>query len=177
MSSATVYRLIRKYLQAGMSPAAIVDKRYSSTPSTEKKEYEYRKKAGRKNEFGTGANVILTPEIKQQFTEFLNAYKNGRERTYKYAYQGLLDKYYTYPAHDGFLPQRKPATECPTFEQFYYYCRTHLTKEEKDQIKQALPNREMLKDYFLAVQERMLFDRVGLLRLMLWKQISQSYQV
>ena len=138
MSSATVYRLIRKYLQAGMSPAAIVDKRYSSTPSTEKKEYEYRKKAGRKNEFGTGANVILTPEIKQQFTEFLNAYKNGRERTYKYAYQGLLDKYYTYPAHDGFLPQRKPATECPTFEQFYYYCRTHLTKEEKDQIKTSV---------------------------------------
>jgi len=130
----TAYRILIRYLQAGMNPAGVADRRLlvSKNGNPPKETRQFRQKTGAPGSFASG--LPLTDELRGRFEEGLQEYRKGREKTFKNAYQGLMAKYYTYPAETG-MPRLLPASERPTFAQFYYYCRTHLTKEEKDAIK------------------------------------------
>lgn len=96
--------------------------------------YNYSTRTGRPRIDKTVHGVPMTNEVIGQFAEFLNDYKKGRERTFEYAYASLIEKYYTSYTPDG-SSIRKPLSECPTFNQFYHYCKTHITQEEMDVIK------------------------------------------
>ena len=133
LSKSTIWRLIRRYIQSGFAEYSLADRKAYSQ-SHLKKDMKYTAKAGRKTEDGIAIGVILTDNVRSQFQEFLDAYKNGREQTYKKAYCGLLDKYYSETKADGSFSW-VPESQRPTYDQFYYYCRTKMSKEEKDIIK------------------------------------------
>lgn len=145
ISTPTAFRLIRKYLQSGFNPISIVNVKYTKEKEG-KKEYNYEKRTGK----SSISLVIVDDNVRKQFEEALNKYKQGREKTLKYAYQGLIEKYYTYPSEDGNLPKKKPLSECPTYDQFYYYSKTHITKEEKDVIKTSAAEQRNAKRLLLG---------------------------
>ena len=129
----SLWRLIRLYLQSGCQPFSLADLRTINTPSEKRKLVNYSTKTGRPTKSGLPKGIILTNEIREQFEEALQQYKKGREMTFKNAYLGLIDKYYSEIKNGNrvLMPEHKR----PTYRQFYYYCHTHLTKMELDEIK------------------------------------------
>lgn len=137
----TLWRYIRRYLQSGFQDWCVVDKR----KGCKKKRPVYKVKTGRpcKDEISKG--IIVTEEVEQEFEEFLQLYKKGRERTYKNAYAGLIEKYYT--DSDG---SRLPQSMIPTYNQFYFYCRQHITQKEKDIKKTSAQEQRNAKRLLLG---------------------------
>ena len=134
-SKYAVWRWIRLYLQSGCNEAALVDKRLSVITTKTKKQYAYKVKPGRPASGGISTGIIIDDKVRTQFIEFLEEYKRGREKTFKNAYVGLIDKYYSRLAADCNSREILPISERPSFEQFYRFCKKHLTKEELDAIK------------------------------------------
>ena len=133
LSRATIWKLIRTYLQNGMNDATLVNK--NSIPSSEKKSpYNYTKRPGRKSEDGIQNIVKRNEVLTQQFDAALAEFKKGRESSLVNAYDWLLDKFYSEELPSGEL-RRLPDSECPTINQFYYYARQKIGKEEMDKIK------------------------------------------
>lgn len=133
---------VKAYIQSGFQDSSLVDKR-SQKKSTGPNRHVV--KAGRKRFDGLQNGVVLTQEVINQFEEFLQLYKKGRERTYKNAYAGLIEKYYT--DSDG---SRLPQSMIPTYNQFYFYCSQHISQKEKDIKKTSAQEQRNAKRLLLG---------------------------
>lgn len=133
MARATLWKIIRVYLQSGFNLYSLIDKRTDSG----RKEWKYEKKPGRKTSYGLSFGTVIDERTKEEFKEGLDYYKSGRAKTYEDAYDFLCLKYYgTYEqTPEGVVKTLLPASARPTFRQFYYYCKTNITQEEVDAIK------------------------------------------
>ena len=133
VSKTRLWEWMRKYLQSGLNINSLADIRHYRY---NRPKYNYKSKTGRPKKDNIASGVVMTPELESQFEEFLKYYKKGREKTFKNAYIGLIKKYYSQsiaPGDIGLTPL--PISERPTYNQFYYYCKQHLTKDEIDIIK------------------------------------------
>lgn len=133
ITRATLWKWIRKYLQSGLNYNSLIDTRYHYK---EHKDYEYKKKTGRPTKYKTASGIPLTSTVLEHFEEGLNIIKSGRYRTIKYAYFSIMEKYYSYPS-TGLDKSVKLFSESkrPTYNQFYYYCRKHISMYQKEVIK------------------------------------------
>ena len=127
------WRIIRLYLQSGCQLVSLADNRSQNAPSVPRPKMNYGKKVGRPTKYGLVKGVVLNDEVRERFDEFLERYKKGREQTFKNAYIGLTEKYYSEMKNGVLVPL--PESQRPTFKQFYYYCKKHLTGAEMDEIK------------------------------------------
>lgn len=127
------WRIIRLYLQSGCQLVSLADNRSQNAPSVPRPKMNYDKKVGRPAKYGLVKGVVLNDEVRERFDEFLGRYKKGREQTFKNAYIGLTEKYYSEMKNGVLVPL--PESQRPTFKQFYYYCKKHLTGAEMDEIK------------------------------------------
>ena len=129
----TLWKWIRKYLQSGLNDYSLIDGRYHYK---EHKDYKYTKKTGRPTKYKTASGLPLTPTVLNHFEEGLNVIKSGRYKTIKYAYFSIMEKYYSYPS-TGLDKGVKllPESKRPTYNQFYYYCRKHISMYQKEVIK------------------------------------------
>lgn len=127
------WRIIRLYLQSGCQLISLADNRSQNALSVPRPKMNYGKKVGRPTKYGLVKGVVLNDEVRERFDEFLERYKKGREQTFKNAYIGLTEKYYSEMKNGVLVPL--PESQRPTFKQFYYYCKKHLTGAEMDEIK------------------------------------------
>lgn len=127
------WRIIRLYLQSGCQLISLADNRSQNAPSVPRPTMNYDKKVGRPAKYGLVKGVVLNDEVRERFDEFLERYKKGREQTFKNAYIGLTEKYYSEIKNGVLVPL--PESQRPTYKQFYYYCHKHLTGAEMDEIK------------------------------------------
>ena len=127
------WRIIRLYLQSGCQLVSLADNRSQNAPSVPRPKMNYDKKVGRPAKYGLVKGVVLNDEVRERFDEFLGRYKKGREQTFKNAYIGLTEKYYSEMKNGVLVPL--PESQRPTYKQFYYYCHKHLTGAEMDEIK------------------------------------------
>ena len=135
VSKSTMFRLIKKYLQSGMKDISLVKR--TAFGINAGKEYKQRKKPGRKPEHFLATGIIRDSDVLRNFNEALTEYKSGRQKTYRTAYDFMNNMHYTMTVlNDGKVERTLyPNYKRPTFRQFTYYLRKHLTKEEKDIIK------------------------------------------
>ena len=89
------WRIIRLYLQSGCQLVSLADNRSQNAPSVPRPKMNYDKKVGRPAKYGLVKGVVLNDEVRERFDEFLGRYKKGREQTFKNAYIGLTEKYYS----------------------------------------------------------------------------------
>lgn len=129
----TFWKTIREYLQSGCQLISLLDNRSSNAPTTKRTLINYEIKTGRPTKYGLVKGVVLSDELRERFDEFLERYKKGREQTFKNAYIGLTEKYYSEMKNGVLVPL--PESQRPTYKQFYYYCHKHLTGAEMDEIK------------------------------------------
>ena len=90
MARATLWKIIRVYLQSGFNLYSLIDKRTDSG----RKEWKYEKKPGRKTSYGLFFGTVIDERTKEEFKEGLDYYKSGRAKTYEDAYDFLCLKYY-----------------------------------------------------------------------------------
>lgn len=128
-------RLVLKYLQSGFEESALVDPR--ALKQKKYKEYTYNKRPGRKSDADVTSKVIVTDNVREQFKEALEKYKEDRHQTIESTYEWLLQKYYTETkVIDGTICfSRLPVTQRPSYWQYYTYFRQNISKEELDTIK------------------------------------------
>ena len=134
ISRYTAWKYLRNYLQGGSSDYSLMDRRIAN-PKSRVTEYHYQRKTGRpSSNIITG--VILTHDVKYQFSQALNEYKKNREMTFSRAYIWLLQRFYQKSTTDSAsLKEIKPISETPTYQQFLYYCNKHLSEKEKRILK------------------------------------------
>ena len=146
-----LWKWVRLYLQGGCSEAALLDKRLAVSPGNNREDpYQYTVKTGRPAKGGIATGIIVDDEVRAQFMEFLEEYKSGREKTYKNAYAGLIIKYYSTILPDGGQRRILPISQRPTFEQFYRFCKKHMTREEIDAIKTSRAEQRNNKRLLIA---------------------------
>ena len=148
ISRGAVWKYIRLYLQSGCCDASLMDRRTSNILD-DHKEYSYTKKTGRPQMDCITTGVVLDDKVAAQYEEALKEYKKGREMTLKNAYLWMLNQYYSTISASGF-PILKPISERPTYQQFTYYCRKHITQEEKDIIKSSITEQKNAKRLLLG---------------------------
>lgn len=70
MARATLWKIIRIYLQSGFNLYSLIDKRTDSV----RKEWKYEKKPGRKTSYGLSFGTVIDQSAKEQFKEgFISA--------------------------------------------------------------------------------------------------------
>lgn len=116
LSRVQFWRMVNKWLKAGFSDYAIVDKRGLHS---ERKLYKYQKKPGRKGARG----VPLTEELREKFEEGRKIYLADRRMSVSEAFDALLELYYQ-TAGDKIL------TNSPTLRQFQYFVAKNTTSRE-----------------------------------------------
>lgn len=151
ISKVSFWNYMRRYLQSGFNESSLIDGRFCKDKETETKKYIYKSKTGRPKENGIVSGVILNDEVIAQFNSALNEFKKGREKSYKNAYLWLLDRYYSYDPENGTgIMRLKPISEIPTYQQFAYYCRNHITQKELDILKTSAAEQRNLKRLLLG---------------------------
>lgn len=131
----TIERLMRVYLQAGFDPVSLLDRRLF-------REKEGYGKKDLKHKTGKPTRIIpagknLSSQDLDAFAWALKKYKSGRSQSLKKCFDLMNANFYStqISTENGAIIKLLPPTERPTFNQFYYYVRCHLTPEEKDRIK------------------------------------------
>ncbi len=130
ISTATVRRFLRDYLQHNLSLHEIGSKYFRCGGRGKMKEYTGNKRAGRKGI----SNVVRSEEVLMQFEVMLKRYQKSKTRmSIAMLYEDLCSKYYsTKKVVNGqvyFEPY--PAAFRPTRKQLYYFIKTHLSDAEK----------------------------------------------
>jgi transposase InsO family protein len=131
----TFWKTCTLFFQSGMQDYSLVDAKQFGLNSG--KQYIHTKKAGRPTEYSESSGVVLTDEIRSFFEEALKDYKSGRQKSVKDAFDkmNLLHFTRTEIINGQVQATLMPASERPTYRQFYYYIQKHLTQQEKDLIK------------------------------------------
>lgn len=131
----SLWRIITNYFQSGMQDYSLIDAKAFGV--NKGKEYEYKSRPGMPAQYPISSKIILSPETKNNFEEALNFYKSGRCKSIKNSFDYMNNLHYT---HIEIINGVKsltllPVNERPSFGQFYYYFRKHLSQQEKDLIK------------------------------------------
>lgn len=131
----TFWKTCVLYFQSGMQDYSLVDAKQFGLNFG--KQYTHTQKAGRPSEYTDLSGVVLTDEIRSFFEEALKDYKSGREKSVKDAFDkmNLLHFTRTEIINGQVQATLMPASERPTYRQFYYYVSKHITNQEKDLIK------------------------------------------
>ncbi len=131
----TFWRVFTKYFQSGFDDLSLIDERYLGTNTG--KNYKYTIKTGRRSEYSKETGVVLDDRIIKIFEEALKDYKSGRQKSLRSAYDKMNNIHFTRTeiVNGQQTLVLMPVNERPTFDQFYYYCRKHISKDEKDIIK------------------------------------------
>ena len=127
----SVWKWIRRFLQAGCAYSGLLDKRLTRF---EREPMEYRKKAGRPPFRGnTNKGIPLTDEVREHFEKARTKCLKSKNKEMTTAYQEMLDKHYS--VRDGNSIQWLDESERPTLNQFIHYCRTMTTQKEINKKK------------------------------------------
>ena len=131
----TFWKTCTLFFQSGMQDYSLVDAKQFGLNAG--KQYTHTKKAGRPTEYSESSGVVLTDEVRTFFEEALKDYKSGRQKSVKDAFDkmNLLHFTRTEIINGQVQATLMPASERPTYRQFYYYVSKHITNQEKDLIK------------------------------------------
>lgn len=145
LSYRTCWNVLRKYLQSGLNPNSLIDKRNGNINC----ERSYKVKTGRPSNSILQSGIILTPEVKEYFNEAIKDFLSGRARSRKDAFDVMLIKHFSFVKSDGSEIKKEllPPNKRPTLYQFYNYCRTKIQKDELSiakTSKQEYRNKERL---------------------------------
>ena len=123
--------LIRKYLQGGLSDFSLLNQERSS------REKHYRTKPGPLGTLNVKGTYIVTAASEEAFNYGLDIFKSGREQTFISAYNSMKKKYFYHTVVEDGKAKSKPlpAVECPSYKQFYRWCKKRLTPEEYETLK------------------------------------------
>lgn len=130
----TFWRICTKYFQSGCKSYSLVDNK--AWGNTKGKENDYTIKPGRPSEY-VKSSIVVNDEVREHFEDALNNYKKGRNKSFRSAFDWMNCKYYSETkivngvTTVGLIPE----SQRPTYNQFYYYCRKHITEQEIDLIK------------------------------------------
>lgn len=120
-SHSQTWRIVTRYLQSGCKDISLIDRRRTGYNSP-RKEYQYKKHAGRIPTHEARKNLFSKEELNANFEEALERYISGRQKTLKGAYEYMLRKHYsTEITQNGTLNKvLVPPEQRPSFTQFYY---------------------------------------------------------
>ena len=135
ISKKKIWKLIREYLQSGLTNYALVDRRAFGV--NKDKQYEYSKKPGRPSKYFKNIGIIVDDTVKSHFAYGLSIYKSSRVKNIIQAFNEMNCKYYMQciKTDTGIDYELLPESERPTYTQFYNYVKNNLTEQEKDKIK------------------------------------------
>lgn len=130
----TFWRICTKYFQSGCKSYSLVDNK--AWGNTKGKENDYTIKPGRPSEY-VKSNIVVKDEVREHFEDALSNYKKGRNKSFRSAFDWMNCKYYseTKIVNGVTTVGLMPESQRPTYNQFYYYCRKHITEQEIDLIK------------------------------------------
>lgn len=130
----TFWRICTKYFQSGCKSYSLVDNK--AWGNTKGKENDYTIKPGRTSEY-VKSSIVVNDEVREHFEDALNNYKKGRNKSFRSAFDWMNCKYYseTKIVNGVTTVGLMPESQRPTYNQFYYYCRKHITEQEIDLIK------------------------------------------
>ena len=128
------WKLCAKYFQSGMQDYVLIDGRYLGL--NKGKNYSYNEKGGRPETYQS-TGIVIDDNVRSFFEEALKDYKSGRQKSIKNAFDkmNLLHFTRTEIINGQVQVTLMPASERPTYRQFYYYVSKHITNQEKDLIK------------------------------------------
>ena len=128
----TFWKVCRVYLQSGLKEVSLL-RNYGSKHDS----LAYSKKTGNPGLYGISSGCIVTPEVKQSFDVGLKYYTSGRAKTYSKAFDLINIEFFSTATIEAGVFSREllPADKRPTYKQFWYYCKNHLTQSEIDAIK------------------------------------------
>lgn len=131
----TFWRVLTRYLQSGMKEISLVDSKAFGI--NKGKKYQYDQKPGKPSQYIEKSGMVRDEEVIQNFEEALKEYSSGRQKSFRSAFDFMNNLHYTRIEMVNGVNAivLLPESERPTFDQFYYYARTHLTRQEKDIIK------------------------------------------
>lgn len=134
-SKASFWRMALKYYQSGMKDYSLVDGKVFG--ANKGKQYNITTKTGRPTVYGRKSGIIITDEIEKYFSEALADYKKGRQKSFRSAFDRMnLLHFCRVNDNEGVSSvELFPPNERPTYAQFYYYCKKHITKKEMDIVK------------------------------------------
>ena len=114
-STATIYKLLRRYWQRGQKPNALLPDYKNSGAPGKTRAASGQAKIGRARQFGDGEGIKVTPDIERLFRLTIEKYilsPNGLKTTVAYRrFSDLFERYY---------PQVEAANR-PTIRQFRYF--------------------------------------------------------
>lgn len=130
----TFWRICTKYFQSGCKSYSLVDNK--AWGNTKGKENDYTIKPGRPSEY-VKSSIVVKDEVREHFEDALSNYKKGRNKSFRSAFDWMNCKYYseTKIVNGVTTVGLMPESQRPTYNQFYYYCRKHITEQEIDLIK------------------------------------------
>lgn len=134
-SKASFWRMALKYYQSGMKDYSLVDGK--AFGANKGKQYNITTKTGRPTVYGRESGIVITDEIEKYFSEALADYKKGRQKSFRSAFDRMnLLHFCRVNDNEGVSSvELFPPNERPTYAQFYYYCKKHITKKEMDIVK------------------------------------------
>ena len=134
VSVKTIWKYVRMYLQSGFDIYSLVDKRYFHGQA---RDYLYRVKTGRRRADGKAYGVIFDSSVKEKADKIIKIFKINREMTIKRAYQIFIDTYYAeYDSEMDCMVWLPPEVR-PTFNQFTYYLRKKMSKQDLDEKRSS----------------------------------------
>ncbi|ALC87387.1 hypothetical protein AM499_17375 [Bacillus sp. FJAT-22090] len=127
-SQNTFYKNLRKYWQRGMMKDSVLPDFHSKN-----KEKQYKKKTGRPNKNGL-IGIIITPEIKEQFSKSIKKYYlKSKKPSLIFSYKMMLLDYYTkFKYFDDSNVEKvrlKPVEERPSMRQFLHWFNTEYKND------------------------------------------------
>lgn len=129
------WKFCTRYFQSGMKDYALIDKRYWGNNTG--KNYNFISKPGAKPKYFEQTGVVINEEIEKYYEEALRDFKSGRQKTIKSAYDKMNLMHFSRVEMINGVQNLTllPESERPTIRQFRYYVNTHMTKQERDEIK------------------------------------------
>lgn len=133
----TAILVLHRYLSSGCRDYSLISKRTGVLGSQKRGPYTYTSKPGRPiTDERIKRGVLLTPEVRAAFEDARQKMLQTPSMTCQYAYRYLLKRYYLAPDRDepilGADDNLVHISSCPTYKQFWYYCRTHADPEHDD---------------------------------------------
>jgi len=119
----TVYRLLRRYWQRGMTPNALLPD-YHLCGAAGKEKPSTGKKRGRPRVYGADTGINVDQETRKRIRAIIaTEFSRNRKLNLTDAYQALLDRYYSVTELDEETCQQRTVSlyEYPTLAQFRYW--------------------------------------------------------
>ena len=139
ISRQTFWKYFTRYLQSGLQDTALVDTRGKTVRSSEKRKVP----AGHKKKNGDAA-YLITDIDRKKFQKHLKRYLKSEVKSKENTYLDLVEEDYSTKVKtvdvNGKIIEKRiilPANQRPTRRQFFYYIKTHSTKQERREAKET----------------------------------------